>query len=199
MYNKEYHKNWYLKNKERANKLGKEYYLKNKEKANKLSKEYYLKNKEKIKKWYKDWYLKTKKERKKYQLKYYKLNKNKIIKRQLIKEKEKYYSDLNFKLIHVLRRRVRMAIKNNFKNTSTLQLLGVSNIQFLWNYLQSKFKPGMTKENHGKIWHIDHIIPCVAFDLSKIEHQKICFNYKNLQPLFVKDNLSKGCRIIKKT
>jgi hypothetical protein len=196
-YKKEYLKNWCLKNKERKKELARNWYLKNKEKVNKLSKKWYLKNKEKTKKWYKEWYLKTKKERKKYQLKYYNLNKNKIIKRQLIKEKEKYHFDSNFKIIHVLRRRVRLAIKNGYKNTTTLKLLGVPNVEFLWKHLESTFKPGMTKENHGKVWHMDHILPCVSFNLNDPNEQKKCFHYTNLQALFVHENLSKGSKIIK--
>ena len=42
----------------------------------------------------------------------------------------------------------------------------------------------MTWENHGIIWEIDHIKPCVSFDLSLEEEQKKCFHYINLQPLF---------------
>jgi len=52
----------------------------------------------------------------------------------------------------------------------------------------------MSWNNHGE-WHIDHIKPCTSFDLSKLSEQKKCFHYKNLQPLWAKDNLSKGAKI----
>lgn len=50
--------------------------------------------------------------------------------------------------------------------------------------------------NHGlEGWHIDHIIPCNAFDLSDESQQKKCFHFSNLQPLWAFENLSKGDRI----
>lgn len=58
-----------------------------------------------------------------------------------------------------------------------------------------QFEPGMTWDNLGKgegKWQIDHIIPCSYFDLTKEENQRICFNYRNLQPLWAKDNLEKS-------
>jgi len=53
----------------------------------------------------------------------------------------------------------------------------------------------MSFSNYGK-WHIDHIIPCARFDLRKPNEQKKCFNYKNLQPLWAFDNLSKNDKIL---
>lgn len=41
---------------------------------------------------------------------------------------------------------------------------------------------------HG---HIDHIVPCAYFDLSNPIHQRRCFNYRNMQPLPAKENISK--------
>ena len=43
--------------------------------------------------------------------------------------------------------------------------------------------------------HIDHIIPCSRFDLSKPEQQRVCFHYSNLQSLWASDNLRKGQRL----
>ena len=52
----------------------------------------------------------------------------------------------------------------------------------------------MTWNNYGlRGWHIDHIRPCNSFkDFSKIETQRECFNYRNLQPLWACDNLLKS-------
>ena len=51
----------------------------------------------------------------------------------------------------------------------------------------------MSWGNYGK-WHVDHIRPCASFNLVNEEEQKKCFHYTNLQPLWAKDNLSKGSK-----
>lgn len=53
----------------------------------------------------------------------------------------------------------------------------------------------MTWKNHGQ-WYIDHIVPCVSFNLLLEEEQKKCFHYTNPQPLWAKENLSKSGKII---
>jgi hypothetical protein len=51
----------------------------------------------------------------------------------------------------------------------------------------------MSWENYGLGgWEIDHIIPCVKFNMTKLEEQKACFNYKNLQPLWASENRQKN-------
>lgn len=99
----------------------------------------------------------------------------------------------NFKLRKSIRDRIYSALKGNSKTSSSLGLLGCS-VNECWNHLENKFKPGMTRENHGSVWHIDHIKPCCAFDLSKESEQKKCFHYTNLQPLFIEENLKKSGR-----
>ena len=53
----------------------------------------------------------------------------------------------------------------------------------------------MTWDNQGE-WHIDHILPCVAFDLEDPMEQQACFHYRNLQALWKVDNQKKGSRYI---
>lgn len=71
-----------------------------------------------------------------------------------------------------------------------MDMIGCS-LEMLRGYLEAQFKPGMTWENMGE-WHIDHVIPCEAFDLSAASSQKQCFNYTNLQPLWRMDNFKKS-------
>jgi hypothetical protein len=48
----------------------------------------------------------------------------------------------------------------------------------------------MNWKNYG-LWHIDHIKSCYTFNLSQREEQARCFNWKNLRPLWAKENLTR--------
>lgn len=64
-------------------------------------------------------------------------------------------------------------------------------------HLESQFQEGMSWDNYGS-WHVDHIIPRVLLpcvDASE-ENFKTCWALPNLRPLWAKDNLSKGSRIL---
>ena len=160
------------------------------EKNKQYQKEYREKNKEKQKQYIKDYYLKNQNELKNYQKNYQKENKEIRNKRY---KKDKEIPERKIKMI--LRSRFKAAIKKDCKNSSIIKLLGCPIDEFKI-YLESKFQGGMTWKNHGlKGWHIDHIIPCSAFDLTKEEEQKKCFHYSNLQPLWWEDNLKKGNKV----
>lgn len=107
--------------------------------------------------------------------------------------KDKYVNDINFQIRSLLRNRIHSTIIQNCKSGHTLELLGCS-IDELKVHLEQQFEPGMTWDNRGKgegKWQIDHIIPCNYFDLTKEENQRICFNYRNLQPLWAEENNKK--------
>jgi len=100
-----------------------------------------------------------------------------------------YYENVNYKLLELMRGRIYKALKGLVKSRATRILIGCS-IEKLKRHLEKQFKRGMTWNNYGR-WHVDHIVPCCSFDLSKHKEQHKCFNYKNLQPLWAKENLSK--------
>jgi 5-methylcytosine-specific restriction endonuclease McrA len=66
----------------------------------------------------------------------------------------------------------------------------------LKSYLEKKFKLGMTWDNYGSLWHIDHIIPRSSFSYDSLQSDsfKKCWSLSNLQPLWKQENLSKGTR-----
>lgn len=103
----------------------------------------------------------------------------------------KYYSDPQKNLARVVRRRLYMARKAECKTGKTLEYLGCSWAE-LKLHLEAQFQPGMSWENYGKGgWHIDHIQPLCAFDLTQEEHLKIVCHYSNLRPLWQQENIAK--------
>lgn len=99
-----------------------------------------------------------------------------------------------FKISCNLRSRIWDALHGKTKSKKTIELLGCTIEQFK-KYLESKFLPDMSWNNYGYHgWHIDHIIPCAAFDLTKPEEQIKCFHYSNMQPLWSMDNYKKQAK-----
>jgi len=92
-----------------------------------------------------------------------------------------------------LRKRMRKVLNGISKCEKTFDLLGCTP-EYWKDYLEQRFKEGMSWDNYGE-WHIDHIVPCSAFDLTKDEDQKKCFHYTNTQPLWAEENMKKGPKI----
>ena len=177
---KKYFKEYDLKRKEKR----KQYHLNNKEKR----KQYRLDNKEKIKEVNRKYFLNNREKIKEY-LRKYKLN-NKPKMNAYVSNKRK--TDLVFGLTSILRSRLGQALNGKSKSKRTLELLGCT-VEYLIQHLEKQFQHGMTWENRH-LFHIDHIRPCSSFDLTDIKQQSECFNYKNLQPLWAYQNLSKGSK-----
>lgn len=196
----------------------KEYWDKNKEKTAKRMKEYRARpaNREKLVKREKEYNLKNKEKIAKRRKKYWEKNKEKIVKQRKefrerlgIKEKIKEYqqqpeikartntrqrtrrkTNINFRIKCNLGTRIWWSLKNNSKSKSTMKLLGCT-IEQLKQHLEEQFTEGMSWDNYGK-WHVDHIKPCILFNLSEPEEQSKCFHWSNLQPLWAVDNLEKS-------
>lgn len=151
-----------------------ERYHKNIDKNRKISKEYYQTHKE---------------EKSSYDRVYRETNKFKIAdyKKNWVKSRK---DDPQFKIKRNLRRRVHHVLKGTNKADSTFKLLGCTLPEFIL-HLEKQFSDGMTWSNYGSRWHIDHIIPCFTFDLTKLEQQFKCFHYTNQRPLWKLDNLKR--------
>jgi hypothetical protein len=99
--------------------------------------------------------------------------------------------DPTFKIACNLRTRVNEVISGKNKKGSAIKDLGCS-VRELKTYLESKFQPGMTWDNHSQHgWHLDHIKPLVDFNLEDTEQFKQACHYTNLQPLWAEDHVVK--------
>jgi len=101
-----------------------------------------------------------------------------------------------YKLAHNLRRRCLSALKGRYKFNTTFKLVGCS-VEQLRRHIESLWSEGMSWDNYGiGGWHIDHIKPVSSFNLENEEQQKSAFHYTNLQPLWERENLIKGSKVI---
>jgi hypothetical protein len=64
-------------------------------------------------------------------------------------------------------------------------------------HLESQFKRGMTWENYGKKWHVDHILPCASFDHTNPKQVAQCWHWTNLRALDAITNMKKSDTITK--
>jgi len=204
-----HHNEYYKNHKEEIKKNQQQYAEKNRTKIKKHKKEYYEKNKIKIlsghKKYNQEHKLEILKQQQEYRLKpevkeyqrKYNLRPEVKIK-QVIYQKNRRRTDIDFRIVGYLRGRIWHALKGICKSKDTITLIGC-NINQLRKHLEAQFISGMNWDNWGtgnngkgmKEWHIDHIRPCVSFDLSKPEEQRRCFHYTNLRPLWAKENLER--------
>lgn len=154
--------------------------------------EHYKKNKAKIQAYKKEYQKKNSKRLSAISTEYAAKNKAKISEYMRQYRSKRRRDDPAFRLVCNLRTRVYCALrgKGTIRSIGTMKLVGCS-IEFLRGYLEAKFEIGMTWENAGE-WHVDHIIPCAAFDLSDPAQQLECFNFSNLQPLWGLDNIRKS-------
>jgi hypothetical protein len=185
-------KKTYEKNKEERVLISKDYYNNNREKIINRNKEYYRNNIDKYRIKKKEW-LENNKEKQKEKSKEWLKNNRKLLSK---KERERRESDHLFRTIRYVRNRINQYFKskNYKKDSQSFNLVGCSP-DFLRLYIQSLFTDGMSWDLVGKEIHIDHIIP-LSSGKNIDEVKKLC-HYTNLQPLWAKDNLTKGNKIIK--
>lgn len=139
------------------------FYEKNKELHQETNKRWRINNREKYRKYQREW------------------------------TKNKRATDPAYAIEHRLRNRMLDGLKSHgaYKVDSYRNLVGCTRDE-LKDKMIALFTEGMTWEKFldGEI-EIDHKKPCCAFDLTIEEHQRECFHYSNLQPLWAKDNEAK--------
>lgn len=104
--------------------------------------------------------------------------------------REVYLQNTNNLLAQRLRDRLLKALKGNAKRGSAIRELGCA-IAVARAWLEAKFYGGMTWENYGTLWEIDHVKALCLFDLQDTVQLAQACNYHNLQPLTIADHQAK--------
>ena len=109
---------------------------------------------------------------------------------KVLKRKYRKYP-LN-KIKHNLRRRMRDFLKKAASETMSISgLIGCNSLEFK-HHIEKQFRRGMTWDNYGTYWHVDHILPCASFDHTNKMQVAQCWHYTNLRPLRATENMLKS-------
>ncbi len=168
--------------KEEANKRAKKWYIENKDYAIKYRRKHYNENKEQYKINRKAWNLDHPEFLKTYFKDYHTIRKSK---------------DPNYTIRCSLRTRFTSALVIGNEFNKYFEFLSGCKMDYMRKWLEINFEDGFTWENHGKVWHIDHIIPVSFYDLTNEENLLKCFNWSNVRPCTVNENLKKSNKIEK--
>ena len=174
-------------NKKRIQIVRREYYQLNKEVIKENSRKYLSENKLKAKerdkkrrgainKWHSEW---EKKNHKRWR----EINN---------KANRKRRSTARGKLNHNMSTYVRRYLKEKKGERKWESILGYT-VETLKKHLEKLFKEGMTWNNYGRGWHIDHKVPLAAFNFESSNDIdfKAAWALKNLQPLWAEENMKK--------
>lgn len=133
---------------------------------------------------------------------YYNANREKLVaksQRWNMNNKKRYYAlkkayrerhkhDLDFRIKENLGTRLRQLVRKD--GNKFIEFLDC-NLEFFKDWLQFNMSDEMCWENYGSYWHIDHAIPCSAFNVENMDEVKQCWHWSNLVPLEASKNASK--------
>lgn len=125
--------------------------------------------------------------------------------KEVVNEREKLRSarrnlDPQFRRAGSLRGRLNKCFKK--KSMHTFEYLGMC-ADLFDEWLQfaiddNDFNEGLTLDNYGTVWELDHVIPCALFNMTDEDEVKLCFHWSNIQPLRRDLNSGKRDKLIGK-
>lgn len=176
--NLEYHKEYREKNKELISSKRKVYYQKNKEKVKEKVREYNSENRE---------YVNQRKRENREK------NKDEYNRRWREYVKNRKDNDPLYKLSCNIRNLISQSFKGQFtvKSKKTIEILGCD-FETFKEHIEAQFTDDMNWDNYASYWQLDHKTP-ISWSESEEDVYKLN-HYTNFQPLFWKDNISKGNR-----
>ena len=79
---------------------------------------------------------------------------------------------------------------NTVKDQTTLKYVNCT-VEEIKIFFEAQFTEGMSWDNYGE-WHQDHVRPINSFNVMNKKERMVCFNWRNLQPLWANENLNKS-------
>jgi hypothetical protein len=174
---------------EEYNRKERERYHKDKSFQKASSAKWYQKNKDVINQKHKEYRENNKDKEKDRHARYFQESKEKIYEYR----KNFYNNNPGKKLMLNARRR----LASSFKKGGGTERLTSCTHEFLRRWFEFHFSidTELNFDNHGTIWHIDHVMPCAIFDTTQEEDLRKCMHWSNLMPLQIEKNLSKNNKI----
>jgi len=110
--------------------------------------------------------------------------------------RKQYKNNPAYRIANTCRAKIHTSLRRQKVNKSnrSLTLLGCS-WKFFKSFLEAQFENGMTWDNYGSYWNIDHRIPVSSFDLKISENQAKAFHYSNCKPMVSVQNFSKWTKM----
>ncbi len=214
----QYKKEYLERNREDIRGYGKEYRERNQEAVSEHNKEYRERNRDHIAKVgkqylanhphaFRTWYRDNAEHRREYMRQYREQHAAQITgltrdwyarNRDHVREyRKRFAEDPRSRICNVIGAAMCRGIRGGKGGRHWEELVGYT-LADLMEHLESLFLPGMSWGNHGHYgWHIDHIRPRTSFKYTSVNDPEFreCWALSNLQPLWAKDNLSKGAKI----
>lgn len=162
---------YYIANKDQHNAKSKQYRDEHREEICEQKRGYYEHNRERI-------------------LEYHQHSKEK----RNVRVKARRITDTVYRIQESLKSRLHYVLKET-KGSRSSVYIGCSNY-VLRTWLEFQFSEGITWDNYGDYWHVDHVIPIKAFDVRNKCCQFVCFHWSNLRPLSKRENMLKADKIL---
>jgi hypothetical protein len=176
----------YEKNKEYYKQKSNENYRKNKKRFDAYNKQYRIDNWEHLKIKQNEYRAANRERARRWNRKYAQTNRQKLND----KLRERRRNDPLMRLKDAIRGSVRAYLgSKKTRRSATFEIVGCTP-DFLRSHLEKQFKLGMTWENYGSHWHVDHRIPLASGTTP--EEVMGLSHWTNLQPLEALENLLKS-------
>jgi len=117
-----------------------------------------------------------------------------VNKRYRVHSKARKEYDPEYKLVTNLRSRLGRAVRGKSNSRATEQIIGVD-VEIFTKWVEFQLEEGMTMQNYGPVWQLDHVLPISSFNLLDEEELFQAMNWVNIRPLTPIKNMQKYNKI----